>query len=661
MYSSPSKMFIFGFNDSIKTIESFEGVQQGCPLSTWAYSMALLPFITNISSILKTPLDGIVKAFVDDLIIAGQPDQMLQAIDYINSNGKYYGYSINFKKSKYLMGISHINQYHDFIHLLYLKGFLPETLLLHPSIPLINHIHNYNFEISPQQFHSSNFGIKLLGTYIGHNDYILIQIDKYITKLTTFAQKLIDFPHHQSRELMLMYSFCNKINHIFRTTNFNLLSELINKFQSFKQDLLLLTCNQSKFTNDIHYIQAMLPIRLGGLGLTDSTITAHSANIASFISCYHEINNHFQNIDFNLNNNYNYIHDSILFIKNNVSLENQSKYNFEQLITNYAQSSSTSLKLQNIFSTDMTENMQKNFIKTIETIPGCQYLTWYNSISNSSSGYFLFTSPKNNDLTFNNIEFSNALSLRLHLPLPIIPKNQCCSCKQHTLIDATGHHLITGCKEFGARQAHHKSLQKTLSKLLQYSGFKNTIEEHNCFTRLDPSNRQRPDISIHNPQSLGYETDLLLDISFVSPLTGTQNGNITNFSITQAKKKFRAADMRFHSKTKKYSENATINNKIFLPFIIETSGALHPIAEKLIKNIAKVGSATLSIPYNIMYNYMMKNISCTIQKSFVFRIFSRISNILIPNNIENLILMNINDNVDINIFNSNPHFNTSNL
>ena len=56
--------------------------------------MALLPFITNISSILKTPLDGIVKAFVDDLIIAGQPDQMLQAIDYINSNGKYY---VNFK------------------------------------------------------------------------------------------------------------------------------------------------------------------------------------------------------------------------------------------------------------------------------------------------------------------------------------------------------------------------------------------------------------------------------------------------------------------------------------------------------------------------------------------------------------------------------------
>jgi hypothetical protein len=98
---------------------------------------------------------------------------------------------------------------------------------------------------------------------------------------------------------------------------------------------------------------------------------------------------------------------------------------------------------------------------------------------------------------------------------------------------------------------------------LQYSGFKNTIEENNCFTRFDPSNKLRPDISIHNPQSIGYETDLLLDISFVSPLTGTQNGNITNFSTTQAKKKFRAADMRFHSKTKNIRKQQPSTKKLF--------------------------------------------------------------------------------------------------
>ena len=54
-----------------------------------------------------------------------------------------------------------------------------------------------------------------------------------------------------------------------------------------------------------------------------------------------------------------------------------------------------------------------------------------------------------------------------------------------------------------------------------------------------PQNIKRPDISIHNPQSIGYKNDLLLDISFVSPLTGLQIGNLTNFSSSQAKKKFR--------------------------------------------------------------------------------------------------------------------------
>ena len=144
-------------------------------------------------------------------------------------------------------------------------------------------------------------------------------------------------------------------------------------------------------------------------------------------------------------------------------------------------------------------------------------------------------------------------------------------------------------------------------------------------------------IPIHNPQSIGYETDLLIDISFVSPLIGTQKWKHFKFLNKSSKETIQSYWCAIPFQNKKYSEIATINNKNFLPFIIVTSGALHPLAEKLIKDIAQVGSTTLNIPYNIMYNYMMKNISCTIQKSFVLRIFSRISNILIPNNIENLI------------------------
>ena len=44
------------------------------------------------------------------------------------------------------------------------------------------------------------------------------------------------------------------------------------------------------------------------------------------------------------------IYDSTSFIQKKVFIENKQKFNLELLITNFSQSSSTSLKLQNIFS-----------------------------------------------------------------------------------------------------------------------------------------------------------------------------------------------------------------------------------------------------------------------------------------------------------------------
>ena len=168
------------------------------------------------------------------------------------------------------------------------------------------------------------------------------------------------------------------------------------------------------------------------------------------------------------------------------------------------------------------------------------------------------------------MEFSTSLCLRLYLPLPAIPNNQQCLCKNNPKINIQGHHLITGCNEFGERQNHHKLLQNGLSKILNYTGFKNFIEENNCFNRFDSFNKQRPDISIHNPQPIGYDNDLLLDISFVSPFSGIQSGTVTNFSIKRAKKIFYAGNARFQQlKKNKYSEIATANNKFFYLLLLK--------------------------------------------------------------------------------------------
>ena len=117
-----------------------------------------------------------------------------------------------------------------------------------------------------------------------------------------------------------------------------------------------------------------------------------------------------------------------------------------------------------------------------------------------------------------------------------------------------GHHLLTGCKENGLRQSHHKTIQIVLNKIFNDVGLQTTIEQNYCFIQSDPMNKCRPDITIHNPQVLNYNNELLIDVSLTSPLEGTQKGEISNLSVNAAKTKFRSAENR----SKKQNKTAKI-------------------------------------------------------------------------------------------------------
>jgi hypothetical protein len=456
---------------------------------------------------------------------------------------------------------------------------------------------------------------------------------------------------------MVMFSFCNKINHIFRTTNILLLNDLIEEFTKLKNELFLLTSNQPSIPS-LHLHQASLPIDAGGLGLTNSNFTSNSATIASFLQSYESILYHFPNTNFSSNDNYKYIFDSINYCRNHVIDSDVDDFIFDKLITNYSSSHQPTLKIQNIITKKLQNYSKKIFIEDLENIPGCKYLAWYTSVSNSSSGAFLAATPKNNDITFSNNEYSTALSLRLHLPLVTIPLNKRCICKNNAVLDLEGHHLLTGCKENGLRQSHHKTVQIVLNKIFNDVGLQTTIEQNYCFIQSDPMNRCRPDITIHNPQVLNYNNELLIDVSLTSPLEGTQKGEISNLSVNAAKTKFRSAEIRSKQKLQKYNQIASDNHKSFLPFILETSGSILPNSLKILKDTARIGAERHQIPFNIYYNFIMKNLSCLIQKSFSNKINYMIKNILIPETLQNSIQKNINNNVGIDILNIQPHYQT---
>ena len=49
--------------------------------------------------------------------------------------------------------------------------------------------------------------------------------------------------------------------------------------------------------------------------------------------------------------------------------------------------------------------------------------------------------------------------------------------------------------------------QKEISKNFKFLHSLKTISIASSVTRLDPNNKKRPDISIHNPQTIGYENE----------------------------------------------------------------------------------------------------------------------------------------------------------
>ena len=74
-----------------------------------------------------------------------------------------------------------------------------------------------NIRIHPDCFPSGNrrgilFGCKVLGTYVGHSDYVEANIDTKIPKLQHVAEVLLKYPYQQGRFLLHMWKVVWMIN-----------------------------------------------------------------------------------------------------------------------------------------------------------------------------------------------------------------------------------------------------------------------------------------------------------------------------------------------------------------------------------------------------------------------------------------------------------------
>ena len=79
-----------------------------------------------------------------------------------------------------------------------------------------------NIKIDPRCTASGNasgehYGFKVLGSYVGHPDYVSKMIRTKIPKLQHAAEVLLKYPHQQGRFLLHTLSFNSRINYLLRT------------------------------------------------------------------------------------------------------------------------------------------------------------------------------------------------------------------------------------------------------------------------------------------------------------------------------------------------------------------------------------------------------------------------------------------------------------
>jgi len=221
------------------------------------------------------------------------------------------------------------------------------------------------------------------------------------------------------------------------------------------------------------------------------------------------------------------------------------------------------------------------------------------SASGPGAGGFLLCIPNPNfGTSMSSEDFRCAVSLRLGL-LP--DRGICQVCKRDSL-DSNGV-AATTCNRSVSRFTKHNEIAKIIADQGQLAGFPAQRERLLLF-----SNRQRPaDVQLSN---FNGPRPLAIDVSVTNPLASSY---VSRASIAPLS----AAKARDETKRTKYSRLCFENGLDFMPFTIETYGALSKIAYSfarvLINRTCALQGDQDPVTIESQFRFLLQRISVTLQ------------------------------------------------
>ena len=479
MYKGTSNGWFHGLEEGIQPVLTSEGVTQGDTLGSWMYCVGTMKFLTGLASLLQA--SDMLKCFIDDTNVGADFHTMSGVIHYVLQEGPKYGYNLKFTKGAYLMG--RCGDYDEALRrkqLLVEKGLSPDIIHFHPD----------DVPVNSRQMAEMSFGVRMVGTYIGHPNYIKEQLREKLVDLNIEKEHIINFPDPQIKNLMFRWCFCQKIDYLQRTTSPLLLDDFVSAFDRMKREIFCSLLKDIYTADDIPpelWNRACLNIGDGGLGYRCVQDVSFCAYAASLIECSSILEKTFPGFNTIMDS----IHTSSDHCGLNVLEDFKACLNFighhnggiqasvEWILTLRKQDEETRTAvddlvidktLQALIGKRIRLNRAEEHLRFLLQNNDHDGVAWFKSVAGSYPGRWLQHSPKSISTRLSPNEFTVMLFYRLRLMIPAIVPGSRCTGKGCGLVDPFGVHLTTGCAKGGYRHRTHDNLVLTVESLSRTCG-----------------------------------------------------------------------------------------------------------------------------------------------------------------------------------------------
>ena len=625
----------------ISSIDSDEGFQQGDPASTALYCIGIQPFLKQLQQFLLTQGPALPLFFVDDGTIIGPHALVLSAIHFINQHGPRVGYRLNTAKGRLLLGSCDSVQTAQRHHQDYLDlGFHPAVLHMHPSN-------------SSEPSAAASYGCKVLGSYVGSDEFILHFLELHLTHLNDLADRLINSfsDYHQHLLTLLRHCFLTKPSHLFRTIPPRLTLSFAQRVNSIGHRVFCsMTSHLHSTLSELQCHQLHLHVSDGGFSLPDMLLVRECAFPASFAQCIHDVTDILTLLrpltidDILCASRYNHDptnipppiasflhHPNPIFIAFFDAVAVLTVYDPALTVQSLLVTQRTDSKLQHSLYNCCYQHSLTTFKHSLQQLNDPAHLAHYYTSIDDDSGIWARLNARIGYYSMTNAIFQTAILHRLYLSQPLIPAGMTCTCTGHPTIDTVGRHLFTGCPKHGSRQDIHSTMTGAFKICADHAFARTICEDRHILRSANEDEGRRPDLTILNaPHQNGRP--LLLDISIVQAFQGSRNPTLPPprrppdyYPTLSQHPQRRTSAVAYTSKINKYQDVCTANGVSFLPIIIESNGYIHPQARQFLQDLAKQAAFYRHIPWHNLYLFYLSLISVSLQSALYRSLLTHIT------------------------------------